>query len=260
MSNVFDPLDNNNDASDSNAVSIEPTTTESIENSEALEAINTSEEDLSYTPKALKTITQELLKNGLIESSNKPELYQRLLSEKHKLANIFEPLDLAVSHDEMRGIAYLTVFKTEECHDDWSHPLVRKKPLTLDQSLLVAILRQYYITYELDHGLGSADISIGLEELLALVHTYYGNHGSELADQKRLNETLNKLKEHGIVSGINKYEQITIRPIIVHVANHENLTLLLHAMSEKTHEKLEAQDATLAAANHESTSEEQNNG
>ncbi|MCK5880976.1 MAG: DUF4194 domain-containing protein [Sinobacterium sp.] len=244
MSNVFNTSSNDNETSAENTLDVSEET--HIENQP-----EENDGDFPYTPKALKVITQELLKNGLIESANKPDLYQRLLSEKNKLSQIFEPLDLHVSHDEMRGIAYLTVLKNDEDNDDWSHPLVRKKPLTLEQSLLVAILRQYYITYELDHGLGSADISIGVEELLSLVNTYYGHQGSESADQKRLSETLSKLKEQGIVSAVNKYEQVTIRPIIVHVANHENLTLLLNAMSEKTIEKLEqqanAEENTLSA-------------
>ena len=234
MSNVFDQLSTNDNTPEESPSELNETT-------DTQKQTDDNSDEFSYTPKALKTITQELLKNGLIESSSKPDLYQRLLSEKNTLSQIFEPLDLHISHDDIRGIAYLTVLKNDDDSDSWSHPLVRKKPLTLEQSLVVAILRQYYITYELDHGQGAANISIGLEELLALVNTYYGNNGSESADQKRLTETMNKLKEQGIVSAINKYDQITIRPIIVHIANHENLTLLLKAMKEKTNDKLEEQ-------------------
>ena len=185
----------------------------------------------------VKDAVQELMKFGLLEVDKKPNLFQVLVTQHEQVSHILEPLDLAMSIDDIRGLAYLRIadvvddleIKGSEINDEWSHPLVRRQRLNMEQSLLVALLRQHFIAHELEAGIGASQASIALEDLLPQVQLYLGDMGSDAREQTRLRSLLDKLKVHGLVSEINQHDQIIIRPIIVHVANPENLTNLLEA-------------------------------
>jgi hypothetical protein len=98
----------------------------------------------------------------------------------------------------------------------------------MEQSLLVAILRQHFIAHEQETGIGAGEAVVELEELLPQLQLYLGDTGSDTRDQKRLRNLLDNLKNHGIVSDIDANDQVVIRPIITHLANPENLQNLLH--------------------------------
>lgn len=186
-----------------------------------------------YTNKQLKATTQELLKYGLLEAERKPNLYQVAVGQTRTINQILEPLDLRLQVDEIRGLAFLMVsdqlFAEDGEHDDeWSHPLVRRQRLSMEQSLLIAILRQHYIAHEQEAGIGVGNASVELEELLPQLQLYLGDTGSDDRDQKRLRALLDNLKTHGIVSDVDANDQVVIRPIITHLANPENLQNLLH--------------------------------
>ena len=141
--------------------------------------------------------------------------------------------DLRLKVDDVRGLAFLVVSdrlfsEGQENDDEWSHPLVRRQRLTMEQSLLVAILRQHFIAHEQETGLGAGEATVELDELLPQLQLYLGDTGSDTRDQKRLRSLLDNLKSHGIVSDIDANDQVVVRPIITHLANPENLQNLLH--------------------------------
>lgn len=184
-----------------------------------------------HTHRELKNAVQELLKYGAIESEKKPNIYRTLATRHATVGEILEPLDLRLRIDEIRGIAFLTVapelFGEEQ--DEWSHPLVRRQRLTLEQSLLVTILRLHFVAFEQEAGIGSGEAKVALDELLPQLQIYLGDSGSELKEQKRLRTLLESLRGHGIVSEIDEAaQQVTIRPLITHLANPESLQNLLH--------------------------------
>lgn len=192
----------------------------------------TAETD-QYTATNLKTTAQELLKYGLLEADRKPGLYQVATGQTAAINRILEPLDLRLKVDDIRGLAFLVVSEQlfrdgEENDDEWSHPLVRRQRLNMEQSLLIAILRQHFIAHEQEAGLGAGDAVVELEELIPQLQLYLGDTGSDTRDQKRLRSLMENLKNHGIVSDIDANEQVVIRPIITHLANPENLQNLLH--------------------------------
>lgn len=192
-----------------------------------------SAETEQYTAKHLKATAQELLKYGLLEADRKPNLYQIAITQTSAINRTLEPFDLRLKVDDVRGLAFLVVSEQlfrdgEDNADEWSHPLVRRQRLTMEQSLLVAILRQHFIAHEQEAGLGAGDATLELEELLPQLQLYLGDTGSDARDQKRLRSLLDALRNHGIVSDIDANDQITIRPIIAHLANPENLQNLLH--------------------------------
>lgn len=184
----------------------------------------------SVTPQPLRRALQELLRMGLLEQASKPQLFRHIASDTARVNALLEPLDLQVRVDDLRGLAYVAVtpgWQAEEAEDDeWTHPLVRRQRLTLEQSLLLAVLRREFLQREQEGGLGVA-VQLGLDGLLPQLETYLGATGSDMQDRKRLLELLEKLRAHGVVSEVDGQDQLTIRPMIVHLANPENLQGLL---------------------------------
>ena len=190
-----------------------------------------------YTASALKTAVQDLLKFGVLEAERKPNLYQLAVTQQEQINCILEPLDLRLKIDTVRGLAILLVaqgFSAENSladvsDDEWSHPLVRRQRFTLEQSLLVAILRQLFVLHEQESGIGTSAAQVHVDDLLPHVQLYLGDLGSDAREQKRLRNLLDNLKSHGLVSDVDEKDQFTIRPIITHLADPQSLqNLLLH--------------------------------
>ena len=183
------------------------------------------------TPQPLRRALQELLKMGLLEQASKPQLFRHIAIDTARVNALLEPLDLQVRVDDLRGLAYVAVapgWQADDAEDgdEWTHPLVRRQRLTLEQSLLLAVLRREFLQREQEGGLGVA-VQLGLDGLLPQLEIYLGATGSDMQDRKRLLELLEKLRAHGVVSEVDAQDQLTIRPMIVHLANPENLQGLL---------------------------------
>lgn len=177
----------------------------------------------------VKVAVQELLKSGFISSDRKSDLFAKAMRLRNEINAALEPLDLILKLDEIRGLAILCIAETAATNpdDEWNHPLVRRQRLTIEQSLLVAILRQFYVIQEQEIGIGVSEIKIPVEDLLPQLGSFLGDTGSDSKNQQRLLTLLDQLKPHGIVSEPDKNNEITIRPLIAHLANPETLTTLL---------------------------------
>ena len=185
------------------------------------------------TLRQVKEVAQELLKHGLLEQARKPNLYRAALQHHTELGVLLAPFDLDLRIDEVRGLAFLVVaagVREEELADEWSHPLVRRQRLNLEQSLLVAVLRQIFVVHEQEAGVGAGEARVALEDLMVQLQLYLGELGSDAQERKRLLALLEQLKGHGLVSEVDAHDLLTIRPIIAHVANPENLQRLLEAL------------------------------
>lgn len=177
----------------------------------------------------VKVAVQELLKSGFISSDRKSDLFAKAMRLRNEINAALEPLDLILKLDEIRGLAILCIAETAASNpdDEWNHPLVRRQRLTIEQSLLVAILRQFYVIQEQEVGIGVSEIKIPVEDLLPQLGSFLGDTGSDAKNLQRLLTLLDQLKPHGIVSEPDKNNEITIRPLIAHLANPETLTTLL---------------------------------
>lgn len=184
--------------------------------------------DEHRTQQKVRETVQEMLKYGLLEQSHKPNLYRTALAHRDEVATILEPLDLAMGLDEVRGLVFVMVRQNETSEqDDWSNPLVRRQRLSLEQSLLIAILRQHFIAYEQESGTGASLALVAVDELIPQLQVYLGDLGSEARERSRIITLLDQLKGHGLVSAPDTHERVIIRPIIAHLANPENLQALL---------------------------------
>ncbi|MFM2252666.1 MAG: hypothetical protein RJB68_1003 [Pseudomonadota bacterium] len=187
------------------------------------------------TPAALRRAVQELLKQGVLEQSAKPQLFRQITAGTERVDALLEPLDLCVKVDDHRGLAFVAIAATyqadSEDEDEWTHPLVRRQRLTLDQSLLLALLRREFLQREQESGLGTP-VQLVVDRLLPQLEIYLGSTGSEMQERKRLMNLLENLRGHGVVSEVDAQDRFTIRPMIVHLANPENLQTLLQRLRD----------------------------
>ncbi len=208
-----------------------------------------SENSLERTSPDIKVAVQELLRHGYLEESNRSELFRRVILHETAINRALEPLDLVLRIDTHRGVAFLAVVSNQQRTDvelpndsedeGWTHPLVRKQRLTLEQSLLIAILRQAFVLHEQEAGVGHSDARLAVDEVLPNFLTYIGESGSETRDENRLLQILDQLKSHGIVSEVDKKNEFTIRPLIAYVASPESLAALLQVLKEKRQQNID---------------------
>lgn len=183
----------------------------------------------SGTPAEVKALAQELLKSGYLESTADAAAFHAVVRLRREIDAVLEPLDLCLELDETRGLAVLRVAEPVSSSPDeaWSHPLVRRQRLTLEQSLLVAILRRAYVVQELDSGIGVGEVRVALDELLSEFQVFLPDSGSDTKNRQRLLTLLDQLKPHGIVSEPDSRGEVVIRPLITRLANPETLAALL---------------------------------
>ena len=204
---------------------------------QGLEAKNASTKD-ARTPPSVRRALQHLLAHGWLESAAKPQWFRLIAAQTTLLDALLEPLDLRVVVDDVRGLAFLTVVPgyagddTDESEqDDWTHPLMKRQRLTLEQSLLLAILRREFLQREQESGTGAV-VRVTVDSLLPQLETYLGSTGSDMQERKRLLQLLENLRTHGMVTEVDAQDCITIRPMIVHLLNPENLQTLLLRLRE----------------------------
>lgn len=191
------------------------------------------------TESRLRDAAKDLLKFGLIEMEHKPNLFRTATVQREALNLILEPLDLIAMVDDIRGLVFLAVRPDTEASSDeaeedgWSHPLVRKQRLTLEQSLMVAILRQIFVAHEQEAGTGAEPPLVALDDLVAQLQLYLGDSGSEQKERNRTLTLLDQLKGYGLVTALDAHERVAIRPIITHLANPDNLSALLAALKQR---------------------------
>lgn len=192
------------------------------------------QEEAPRTRKEVKQAVQELLRWGYVESDTKPGMFAAALRLRTEINAALEPLDLELKLDEIRGLAILFVAESapDDSEEGWGHPLVRRQRLTLEQSLLVAILRQLYLIHEQDVGIGAGPSKVPLEDLLPQLNGFLGDTGSDAKNEQRLLTLIDQLKPHGIVSEPDVNREIAIRPLIAHLANPESLSALLARFRE----------------------------
>ncbi len=191
--------------------------------------------DSMRTAQRLREALQALLSDGLLEQTHKPNLYRTAMHELLQLNILLEPLDLQASVDDVRGLVFLRVLRDDQAavEDEWSHPLVRRQRLTLEQSVLLVFLRQHFVSHEQEAGLGDSNAWVAVDELVALMSGVLGASGSESKEKSRVLTLLNQLKIHGVVTDPDVHGRVQIRPLIAHLANPETLEALLQQLLEQ---------------------------
>lgn len=224
MTNIFDQIAKAPD--NSNASPVPPPTD-----------TGTSPEQTAGTDKTVKEIAQELLRQGHIEETRKPAVFRHCITHESSVNVALEPFDLRLRLDTHRGVAWLEVDKSSiSAEDEWSHPLVRKQRLTLEQSLVLALLRHAFVMHEQENGIGQSVCKVSVDDLLPQYLTYFTDSGSDNKNESNLLRLLDQLKTYGVVSEIDKNHEVAIRPLIAHLANPESLSALLQSLQTQAAE------------------------
>lgn len=224
MTSIFDELTGK--AGDQEELS------ENVEQERELEDLDIDvldvEDDDQRTPRVIREVVQELFKHGFIEEADYGRLYRVALANTELIDQIFEPFDLNVQFDEVRGLVFVRVLhEPGVIVEGWTHPLIRHYPFTLEQTLLIAVLRQYLIECEMENGIGSTIPQMTVDDVITHLRAYLGENGADFKDRKRAVRLLLHLRKHHLISMNEHSDRFTIRPLIAHVANPENLTALL---------------------------------
>lgn len=192
-----------------------------------IEPFEAQDDDLRTT-RVVREAVQQLYKNGDIEESEDSHLYRAAVANAELMERILEPFDLSVRFDEIRGLAFVVVRQQPgDTADGWTHPLVRRHTFNLEQTLLIALLRQHLIAFEMESGVGAGIAQMTVDDVITQLHAYLGDPGSDLKDRARALNLLDQLKNHHLVTTIDGSDRFTIRPLIAHVANPENLSALI---------------------------------
>lgn len=223
MSNIFDRLTESYDAN-------EQTTSEVSQNTEN-GRIGEEKAEGSRIPFEVRSTVQELLRQGYLEEHRKPEVFRRVIVYESQIDEVLDPLDLWLKIDSHRGVALVMVREDEDRQADpdqeWSHPLVRRQRMTLEQSLLIAILRGIFVLHEQESGVGERPATIAIDELLPQYLTYVQDSGSDSRNEQKLRSLLEQLKGYGIVTEVDANDECVIRPLIAHLADPASLRALL---------------------------------
>lgn len=229
MKNIFDRMAEEDDASSRSAA---PDAEPPIDGKADT---NTCDEPFRTSPE-VRELTQQLLKHGYLEEAQGAEAFRRVAIHESAINAALEPLDLMLRLDSHRGVAFLAVqvaCQDSNVDEGWAHPLVRRLRLTLEQSLLVALLRQAFVIHEQEAGVGHSAATIAVDELLPQFLVYFGDSGSDARNESRLLSLLDQLKTYGVVSEVDNKQEAIIRPLIAHVANPESLAALLRVLKEQ---------------------------
>lgn len=243
MSNYFDRIASAQQESNG-APESSPEAAESLAEQE-------SSTGFAHTPAEVKETVQELLKHGYLEESRKSASFRQAVIHQRAIGAALDPLNLELKLDEHRGVAYLKVAQdapqsTDE-QEAWSHPLVRRQRMTLEQSLLIAILRQAFMRHEQESGVGQSAAKVSVDDLQPQFFTYFQDSGSDAKNESRLLNLLDQLKSYGIISEVDKRQEITIRPLIAHLANPESLAALLRVLEEQAEGEVSREEGTSEA-------------
>jgi hypothetical protein len=230
MKNIFDRMATEDDGSSQLAgPEVGPSTNGRADTDKGEESFRTSSE--------VKELTQQLLKHGYLEEAQGADFFRRVIVNECAVTAALEPLDLVLRLDSHRGVAYLAVaqaaYQESNVEEGWAHPLVRRQRLTLEQSLVVALLRQAFVMHEQESGVGQSPATSTVDELLPQFLVYFGDSGSDARNESRLLSLLDQLKTYGIVSEVDSKHEVIIRPLIAHMANPESLTALLRVLKEQ---------------------------
>jgi len=192
---------------------------------------NAAQNEVTRTPAIITSTVLEILRSGYLQQEAKPEAYIAGRQYFSQIQEILEPLDLRLIVDERRGLLMVATY--DESRNDanleaaWNHPLVRRQRLTLEQSLLLALLRRHFLLHEQDKGIGMGEVRVDVVDLVNEMMTFLMDSGSDQNNTRRIHTLIEQLKDHGVVTSPNEHGEVTVRPLIVHLANPENLRALL---------------------------------
>lgn len=189
----------------------------------------------SLMPYEARRVLVYLMRQGAILASENIKLFDSLCRYEDDIRRHLAEVYLQLILDEKQGIAFIiNVEQPEDEPKDESQEdfpvLIRKRTLTLYDTLVLLILRQYYQERETA---GEQKIIIDIDRIQSSLVPYIPLTNHDSKDRKKLNGALDKFSEKKVLSTLRGEEgRYEITPIIRYVVNAEFLQNLLTEYQE----------------------------
>ncbi|MEC9358757.1 MAG: DUF4194 domain-containing protein [Sinimarinibacterium flocculans] len=175
-------------------------------------------------PPAARRALTELLSRGALTSTGRAAAYEAIRLNRARIEAILNDLNLELILDATTGIAAIRAAESPD-GDEGAHPLLRKRPLSLYDTLLALVLRRHYRDRE---NAGDAKIVIDVTGIQAALGPFLPLTKSDALERKQLNGALDRFREWAIVAPVRGVDdQFEISPIIRIVINLEWLDQVL---------------------------------
>ncbi|MDM1486002.1 DUF4194 domain-containing protein [Acinetobacter towneri] len=183
-------------------------------------------------PHAARRVLVYLMRQGVILAAENLKLFDLLCRYEAEIRRHLAEVYIQLVLDAKQGVAYIINLESiEDEQEDENQPLddfpvlIRKRTLTVYDTLILLILRKYYQERETA---GEQKIIIDVERIRSSLIPFIPLTNHDSKDRKKLNTALDKFIEKKVLTGLRGEEgRYEITPIIRYVVNAEFLQSLL---------------------------------
>ncbi len=183
-------------------------------------------------PHAARRVLVYLMRQGVILAAENLKLFDLLCRYEAEIRRHLAEVYIQLVLDAKKGVAYIINLESiEDEQEDENQPLddfpvlIRKRTLTVYDTLILLILRKYYQERETA---GEQKIIIDVERIQSSLIPFIPLTNHDSKDRKKLNAALEKFIEKKVLTGLRGEEgRYEITPIIRYVVNAEFLQSLL---------------------------------
>ena len=183
-------------------------------------------------PHVARRVLVYLMRQGVILAAENLKLFDLLCRYEAEIRRHLAEVYIQLVLDAKQGVAYIINLKSiqDEQEDENQHlddfpVLIRKRTLTVYDTLILLVLRKYYQERETA---GEQKIIIDVERIQSSLIPFIPLTNHDSKDRKKLNAALEKFIEKKVLTGLRGEEgRYEITPIIRYVVNAEFLQSLL---------------------------------
>ena len=183
-------------------------------------------------PHVARRVLVYLMRQGVILAAENLKLFDLLCRYEAEIRRHVAEVYIQLVLDAKQGVAYIINLKSiqDEQEDENQHlddfpVLIRKRTLTVYDTLILLVLRKYYQERETA---GEHKIIIDVERIQSSLIPFIPLTNHDSKDRKKLNAALEKFIEKKVLTGLRGEEgRYEITPIIRYVVNAEFLQSLL---------------------------------
>ena len=183
-------------------------------------------------PHVARRVLVYLMRQGVILAAENLKLFDLLCRYEAEIRRHLAEVYIQLVLDAKKGVAYIINLESiEDEQEDENQPLddfpvlIRKRTLTVYDTLILLVLRKYYQERETA---GEHKIIIDVERIQSSLIPFIPLTNHDSKDRKKLNAALEKFIEKKVLTGLRGEEgRYEITPIIRYVVNAEFLQSLL---------------------------------
>jgi hypothetical protein len=181
-------------------------------------------------PEPARRALVELMRQGVVMAESRRLVFDALCAHRGLIADHLADMYLRVLIDEPAGMALLLNAQRADGEgdggDEDAPSLISRRTLTLYDTLLLIVLRKYFLDRETA---GDSRIRIGIDQIEALMTPFLPLTASSTRDRKKLKGALEGLRKRRLLAGVRgEEERFEIAPVIRYVVNAEYLEHLLN--------------------------------